>query len=90
VTVTANVRPAAVVVAVVVLEPAVGDVVDDAAEKLGLDVAGGVVAEGVGVSAEHPASVRTVAATPTVATEARRRIRPSSLPVAAGPPTLPS
>jgi len=73
VTVTARVRPELVV------EVVAGAVEDDELEELD-DVVAGVVAAGAGVPLEHPASVRTVAATPTVATEVRRRIPPSSLP----------
>jgi hypothetical protein len=80
VTVTARVSPALVVeVEVGALEVGALEVDEELAELDELED-DGVVAAGVGVPPEHPASVRTAAATPTVATEARRRIPLSSLP----------
>ncbi|HEU4330482.1 MAG TPA: hypothetical protein VFR40_05145 [Lapillicoccus sp.] len=72
-TVTARVRPALVV------DVVAGALVDDE-ELEELDVVSGAVATPDGEGPEHPTSVRTAAATPTVATEVRRRIPPSSLP----------
>jgi hypothetical protein len=60
-------------------------VVDDSLDELEeLELVAGVLIAGAGVPLEHPASVRTIAAAPTVAAELRRRIPPSSLPVAVG------
>ncbi|HEU4998291.1 MAG TPA: hypothetical protein VFT68_05045 [Lapillicoccus sp.] len=74
---TARARPA-LVVDVVAGALDVDEELEEVEGLGALDVVTGVVAAGVGAPLEHPTSVKTVAATPTVATEVRRRIPPSS------------